>query len=77
MWVAIGGKQVRVRILQVLNLFQVHPLVPASSTQTTTEKPLDVVHVIYIIERRAVPAVIVIAFTVYWVFGLMFHFDVI
>ena len=72
--VAIGGNQVKVRIQLALNLFQVHHLVPVASLPTE-EKHLDVAHVLSIMERRAVPAVIVSALTVYWLFGLIFHYD--
>ena len=74
--VAIGGKQVKVGVPQAATLSQVRPLVPVPPSPPG-EKPRDIAHVISTIERRAVPAVIAIAFTVYWVFGLMFHFGVI
>ena len=53
-------------------LLQVHPLEPFP--QRVAEEPTDIGHIISVIEKQVVPAVIAVAFATYWFFGLMFHY---
>ena len=72
--ISIGGQLIKVKKKICLKLFQVQPLF---SVHSTNEKdPSEIVHLLTTIKRRVVPLLITVAVTLYWVFGLMFHYDV-